>query len=85
MRGISIEWLIAHGKGGAIAKIAYNELAAWTGGRSCRLDRSERKVRTRQDTVVGNTHRPRGQGQCHRKHTADGPACRGTGNGEKVR
>src|SRR5262249_4400874 len=33
----------------------------------------ERKVRTRQDTVVGNAHRPRsrGQGQRHRKHTAD--------------
>jgi len=27
-------------------------------------------------TVVGNAHRPRGQGQCHRKQTAGGFPCR---------
>ena len=38
----------------------------------------QRKVRAPQDTVVGNAHRPRpllrgqGQGECNRKHTADG-------------
>ncbi len=30
-----------------------------------------RKVRAPEGRVVGNAHRPRGQGQCHRKHTAD--------------
>ena len=29
-----------------------------------------RKVRAPQGTVVGNAHRPRGQGKCHRKDTA---------------
>gem|GEM_PF-5124745 len=30
-----------------------------------------RKVRARQDKVVGNSHRPAaGQGKCHRKETA---------------
>ena len=29
-----------------------------------------RKVRAPQDTVVGNAHRPRGQGKCNRKQTA---------------
>jgi len=32
-----------------------------------------RKVRAPQDTVVGNAHRPRGSGQCHREQTADDP------------
>ena len=31
---------------------------------------ASRKVRAPQDAVVGNTHRPRGSGQCHRKYTA---------------
>ena len=29
-----------------------------------------RKVRAPQDTVMGNAHRPRGQGKCNRKQTA---------------
>ncbi len=33
---------------------------------------SWRKVRAPQDTVVGNAHRPRGSGKCHREQTADG-------------
>ena len=31
-----------------------------------------RKVRAPQGRVVGNAHRPRGQGKCHREQTADG-------------
>lgn len=31
-----------------------------------------RKVRASQDTVVGNAHRPQGQGKCNRKQTAVG-------------
>jgi hypothetical protein len=44
-----------------------------------------RKVRTRQNTVVGNTHRlgSTGQGKCHRKQTAHRFSERG--KGEKVR
>jgi len=51
-----------------------------------------RKVRARQDTVVGNAHpsgtRPfgglgKGEGKCHREHTADGRET-GTGKGEKA-
>jgi len=30
----------------------------------------ERKVRASQDTVMGNTHRPQGQGKCNREQTA---------------
>ncbi len=29
-----------------------------------------RKVRAPQDAVMGNAHRPRGQGKCNRKQTA---------------
>ena len=29
-----------------------------------------RKVRAPQDMVMGNAHRPRGQGKCNRKQTA---------------
>jgi len=43
-----------------------------------------RKVRAPQDTVVGNAHRPRGPGKCHRKQTADGSFGR-SGKGEMVR
>ncbi len=32
--------------------------------------RGQRKVRTPQGRVVGNTDRGRPQGKCHRKHTA---------------
>ena len=47
--------------------------------RSCRRIRldgvfvvnRQRKVRASQDRVMGNSHRPRGQGQCNRKQTAD--------------
>ena len=46
-------------------------------GRDCRMGRQigsktlgGRKVRAPQDTVVGNAHRPRGQGKCNRKQTA---------------
>ena len=48
----------------------------------------ERKVRALQDRVVGNADRPRGQGKCNRKYTADGRpefARCGSGKGETVR
>ena len=31
-----------------------------------------RKVRAPRGTMVGNAHRPRGQGKCHREQTAGG-------------
>ena len=38
----------------------------------CSLDGNVwRKVRAPQDTMVGNTHRPRGPGKCNRKQTAE--------------
>ena len=46
-------------------------------GRDCRMGRQigpktlgGRKVRAPRDTVVGNAHRPQGQGKCNRKYTA---------------
>ncbi len=46
-------------------------------------DLDGRKVRAPQDRVVGNTHRPRGQGKCNRKETA--ARIRPCGKGETVR
>lgn len=40
-----------------------------------------RKVRARKDTVVGNAHPSKDEGQCHRNETADGRET-GTGKGE---
>ena len=42
-----------------------------------------RKVRAPQGRVVGNAHRPRGQGKCNRKETASGG--NSGGKGETVR
>jgi len=39
--------------------------------------RDGRKVRTPQGTVVGNAHRAKAQGKCHREQTADGSATSG--------
>ncbi len=50
--------------------------ADWRWRSACRRDGgSWRKVRAPQDRVVGNAHRPRGQGQCHRKQTAKRRRC----------
>jgi len=43
-----------------------------------------RKVRAPQDKVVGNAHRPKGQGKCNRKQTA-ARAVGPRGKGETVR
>ena len=40
--------------------------------------------RAPEDTVMGNTHRPRGQGKCNRKQTAR-PDLSAPGKGETVR
>ena len=49
------------------------------GNRAAAPTMSGRKVRTPRARVLGNAQAPRGDGQCHRDHTADGPpTCRGT-------
>ena len=46
--------------------LAVGTLALTTAGSA----RCGRKVRAPQGRVVGNAHRPRGQGKCHRERTA---------------
>jgi RNA polymerase sigma factor (sigma-70 family) len=47
---------------------------------------ASRKVRAPQGRVVGNAHRPKGQGKCHREQTANGRDLDpGTGKGETAR
>jgi hypothetical protein len=55
-------------------------------GRSCQQAAGGgRKVRAPQDRVVGNADRSRGQGKCHRKHTADGRGRRSSPPADQVR
>ena len=58
--------------GAQLAAYSPTVLGLWTtAGGFCR----GRKVRAPKGKVVGNAHRPRGQGQCHREQTAGRPAC----------
>ena len=58
-------------------------MTALPGSAPAKHMRQTRKVRAPQGMVVGNAHRERSQGKCHRKHTASSRKL-GGGKGEKV-
>ena len=58
-------------------------MTALSGSAPAKHMRQSRKVRAPTGMVVGNAHRERSQGKCHRKHTASFRKP-GGGKGEKV-